>query len=188
MGLINNFIDKIKSLFFRNKIKRLNSAQVAYEGGFSQNCKKYIDNDGIIYFDYNAVNPHNGSVVKLRSLSEAVSFDDKSHLYTGIINNVYKKKNKKFRKSREVPVCFITEKRIEDIMQSKNVDEQKQLVDMLSSKKARKSNSNRLNYIGGLDDEGKIIKNINNQGLLVANTVNNLKLQFYKNNQKTNDG
>ena len=187
MKLINIIIDKIKKLFFRNKIKRLNPAQVAYEGGFSQDCKKYVDSDGVIYFDYNAVNPHNGNIVKLRSLSEAVSFDDKSHLYTGIIKNVYKKKNKIFKKSKEIPVCFITEKRFEDIVKSKNIEDKKLLVDMLSSKKARKSNSNRLNYIGGLDNKGKIIKNINNQGLLVANTVNNLKLQFYKNNQKTND-
>lgn len=188
MGLINIFIDKIKNILFKNRIKRLNPAGVACQNGFTQNCRRYVDSEGTIYFDYNAVNTHNGKSVKLQSISEVVTFDNKSHLYTGFINNSNKKKNKKSKRTVGVPVCFITEKRFEDIVQSKNNVDKKKLVDMLSSKKAKKSNSNRLNYIGLLDRDGKISKNINNQGLLVVNTVNNLKLQYYKNNQKTNEG
>lgn len=188
MGLINIFVDKIRNIFFRNRLKRLNPAVVDYQTDFSQKCRKYVDNEGTIYFDYNAVNTHSGKCIKLQNLSEVANFDNKSHLYTGWMNKSYNSKDKKSKRTINVPVCFITEKKFEDIVKSKNNNEKKKLVDMLSSKKAKKSNSARLNYIGLLDREGKISKNINNQGLLVVNTVNNLKLQYYKNNQKTNEG
>lgn len=80
-----------------------------------------------------------------------------------------------------IPVCFATDKKIEEIMQSNNPNDLRTLLSLLSEKSEDFNNNNGyLNYIGKIDRHNAIDKNIGNTTQTIQSNVQQLQQKFYQ--------
>lgn len=149
-----------------------------------QVSSEYIENEGKQYYDYDGVNVINGDILKLRKINKVGIDENGTYVYTGYIDTTPNENDVEMFSRDEmllgVPVCFATNKKIEEIMRSNNPNDLKGLLTLLSNEDNFKNNNGYLNYIGMINNDNKIDKNIGNRTRSIQSTVTKLQEKFYQ--------
>lgn len=150
-----------------------------------QASNEYIAKDGKKYCDYNGINVINGDFLRLRRMNKVGKDENGTYIYTGYIKTVQNKDDAEMlsrnRTPSGIPVCFATDKKIEEIMQSNNPNDLRTLLSLLSEKSEDFNNNNGyLNYIGKIDRHNAIDKNIGNTTQTIQSNVQQLQQKFYQ--------
>ena len=140
--------------------------------------------DGKMYCDYNGVNVLNGDILRLRKMNKVGKDENGTYLYTGYIESTEHEHDVEIL-SRDgvptgIPICFATDKKIEEIIQSDNPNDLKILLLMLSQTEECINNNGYLNYIGKIDNYNRTDKNIENTTRTIQSTVEKLQQEFYQ--------
>lgn len=81
------------------------------------------------------------------------------------------------------PVCFTSDKRVEDIITQGTPQEMHTLLTLFSQEENLRNNNGYMNYIGGLDRYGNIT-NGNDNSQIINDNINTLQQQAYQNNMQ----
>lgn len=150
-----------------------------------QISKEYITKDGKRYCDYNGINVNNGDFLRLRKMNKVGKDENGTYIYTGYVNTTQNEHDAE-RLTKDgipsgIPVCFATDKKIEEIMQSNNPNDLRTLLSLLSEKSEDFINNNGyLNYIGKIDKDNRIDKNLGNTTRTIQSAVGQLQQEFYQ--------
>lgn len=150
-----------------------------------QVSRAYIGDDGKKYCDYNGVNVINGDILRLRKMNKVGKDENNgTYVYTGYIETTSNENDVEML-SRDgmplgVPVCFATNKKIEEIMQSNNPNDLKVLLTLLSNEDNFKNDNGYLNYIGMIDQYNKTNKDLGYTTRNIQSTVTKLQEKFYQ--------
>lgn len=149
-----------------------------------QISKKYISKDGKQYFNYDGVNILNGDILRLRKMNKVGKDERGTYIYTGYIETTQNQDDVEILSNdgapSGIPVCFATDKKIEEIMQSNNQNDLKTLLLLLSENLKDSNNNGYLNYIGKIDQYNRIEKNLRNTTKTIQSTVEQLQQNFYQ--------
>lgn len=158
------------------KMQRLNNPYLEQRGGL------YKDSNGNVYHDYDGVNVLNGDYLRLRKMSKVGKDENGTYLYTGYVQSTPNEYEDEVLSKDQipygVPVCFATDRKIEEIIQSINPNDVKSLLNLLSQAE-QTGNMNLLNYIGKIDRSNNIDKNIGNTSQTIIKSVKQLEDKFY---------
>lgn len=79
-----------------------------------------------------------------------------------------------------IPVCFTTNKKVEDIVAQSDSYEMKALLSLFSQEQNFRNNNGYMNYIGGLDRYGNIT-NGNDNSQIIKDNIEQLQQTAYQN-------
>lgn len=144
MGLLNNFIEKIKNTITRSRTKKLGTGEQ----------ESYVD-----YSNYDGTNVNTGEILRIRRMEKLGKDETGRYLYRAYLENVRHEWDAEMMDSNAVPVCFSIDKRAEDILKENNPAEKQQFFKLLSQEKIFKNNNDYMNYIGAMDRQGNIEQN-----------------------------
>ena len=180
------FVNKIqeehkKYVQQQNKIK----AERIENPYLEQVSKEYIAKDGKRYSDYDGINVINGDILRLRKMNKVGKDENGTYIYTGYVDTTPNKHDVEFLSKdgipSGIPVCFATDRKIEEIVQSNNPDDLKTLLSLLSEKSEDFNNNNGyLNYIGKIDRDNNTDRNITNTTRTIQSSVQQLQQKFYE--------
>lgn len=146
--------------------------------------REYLANDGKKYCDYDGVNVVNGDILKLRKMNKVGKDENGTYIYTGYIESTENEYDvemlSKDGTPAGIPVCFATDRKIEEIMQSNNPRDLKILLSMLSEAEEFINDNGYLNYIGSINKYNTTDKNIENTSRTIQSTVERLQQKFYQ--------
>lgn len=124
-----------------------------------------IDNviaDGKTFENYDGINLNTGEILRLRNMLKVGKDENGTYLYTG---HIYNTQNKDDEEVLNVDgqmigsyVCFELPRRLSDIVNDNNKEEQLRLLELLSNEK-NYENEKRLKYIGKVDINNFITRN-----------------------------
>mgnify|MGYP000006588882 FL=1 len=141
-----------------------------------QNGEVYLANDGKNYRDYDGINVNNGEILRLRQVNKVGKDENGTYLYTGYINTTPNENDvemiSKNKRADGMPICFATDKKIEQIIENTNKQELQELLAFLSNAEEKTQDNGYLNYIGAI---GK-----NEITSTIENAVENLQKEFYQ--------
>lgn len=148
---------------------------------------QYRGKDQSLYQEYDGVNISNGEILKLRQLNK-VGKDEETgttYLYTGYIQSTgHDYDVELISKDKSpigmVPVCFTSDKKIDEIVAQNNQREIYSLLSLLSNKENYENNNGFLNYIGSIDINGNIFKNQDRLPQSIKDNIGILQEQFYQ--------
>lgn len=180
----NNLYQETRQYMEENKRQKNNRIQNFYLNQEfvqkSQDGKKYATLEGI--------DVTNGDYLHVSELNKVGKDENGTYLYTAYLegsaekNYVQNLENGIIRHSdRAIPVCFTTQKRIEDILEEQNRQEIYNVLNLFSNKKFDKNNNGHLNFIGSLDENVNIKPNGQNElTTTIKTTISKLQEQFYQ--------
>lgn len=148
--------------------------------------RDYIAKDGKRYCNYNGVNVLNGDILRLRRMNKVGKDENGTYVYTGYVETTQNEDDVEMLSKdgipSGIPVCFATDKKIEEIMQSNNPNDLKILLLLLSQKTEDfKNNNGYLNYIGYINQyNNSTYKNLGNTTRTIQSTVEKLQQEFYQ--------
>lgn len=182
---------------YRNRIKRETQKYMNYEKQVKLNRKNnpYLTQvnknkiNGITYKDFDGVDIQSGELLRVRHLEKVGKDDEGTYLYTAYVDSTSDENNVDFLDEKEYlmkqPICFTTDKKIEDILSDNNIEELKNLLYLLSTPNSKHLNysykSGELYYSGNFSN-GKI-----NYGGNISETIKNkikkISQEIYKQNE-----
>lgn len=119
--------------------------------------------------DYDGID-NNGNAFKIRNVSKVCKDANKTYLYTSdYIDN----------EEKSFSIAFETDIRLQDIVEYKEEHEIKGIIDLLTISSNGLSNHS-LNYIGKLNYDGKIEKNIKHSSKKLSHTLKKLQKEYEK--------
>lgn len=143
--------------------------------------KGYVNVFGKTVANYNGINTQTGEILKIRHLDKVGKDGNGTYLYTGYIQNVMDKdKNEVLGEARPrgTFVCFEMRKRFEDIVNSGNLQQIKQLLNFFSTSGIRGYEKDGLYYIGKMDEYGNISRNANSNSPAIRNAIEGIKREY----------
>ena len=154
----------------------------------SQNGKTYATLEGI--------DVTNGDYLHVSELNKVGKDETGTYVYTAYLEDSAEKNyvqnlgNGMVRHSNKaVPVCFTTQKRIEDILAGQNRQEIYNVLSLFSNKEVAKNNNGYLNFIGSLDENANIKQNNQNElTSTIKQTISKLQEQFYQKTMQERNG
>ncbi len=171
---------------YEQQERKIKSERIA-NPTLTQSGNEYIGNDGKKYIDYNGVNVYNGNILKLRKTNKVGKDENGTYLYTTYIQETPHEYDVEILGKNEIPngipVCFATDKKIEDVINFNNQNDLKTLLQLLGNPEIKKQNNGYLNYIGKIDKNNNIENKISDTSNTIRTTVENLQMKFY--NQKS---
>lgn len=185
----NEFVKKLKeetNNYVQNQNKiRSERIQKPY---LIQNNSKYSGTNGEIYYDYDGVNISNGDILRLRKMNKVGKDENGTYVYTGYVSSTPNEHDVEFISRYEnpkgTPICFATDKKIEEIIQSNNQNDLIALLRILSKSETDRGNNQYLNYIGKINADNTIDTEIKNTTVTIQNTFNKLHSDFYNEKMK----
>ena len=136
--------------------------------------------DGKIYSDYNGIDMIGGDILKLRKLNKVGKDENNTYLYTGYVSTTPNEYDAEVLSKTARPmgraVCFATDRKIEEILQSNNIGDLKTLLTALSLPRNEKNET--LEYIGRIDRNNMIDTDLNNATDTIKSTVEKLEEVF----------
>lgn len=146
--------------------------------------REYTAKDGRRYCDYDGINVTNGDFLRLRKMNKVGKDENGTYIYTGYVESTQNEHDVEMLSKDGIPlgipVCFATDKKIEEIMQSNNQNDLVSLLSMLSNQENFMNNNGYLNYIGKIDKNNTIDKNIGNTTRTIQSNVQQLQQKFYQ--------
>lgn len=136
--------------------------------------------DGKIYSDYNGIDMIGGDILKLRKLNKVGKDANNIYLYTGYISTTPNEYDSEVLSKTARPmgraVCFASDRKIEEILQSNDIGDLKTLLTALSLPSNEKNEA--LEYIGRINRSNMIDTDLNNATEPIKSTVAKLKEEF----------
>lgn len=135
------------------------------------------------YHDYDATKTDTGTVLRIRKLKKVCKDRNGRYIYTAFLKEAHSEDEREKVYSNEqdpvgIPVCFTLDGRFEDIVKNQNPSEMKKVLDMLSARETFDRRYDRLNYIGNVDKNGNINRDLYSNSPELINEINNLQIQF----------
>lgn len=144
----------------------------------------YTEVDGKKYCDYNGVNVLNGDILKLRKMNKVGKDENGTYLYTAYAETTEHEYDAEMYLEdgtpAGIPICFATDKKIEEIIQSNDQNDLRTILSMLSESERFRNNNENLNYIGYINKYNVTDKNIQNTTRTIQSTVSKLQQEFYQ--------
>lgn len=170
--------DRIQNFYLNQKFDNKNQ----------QNGKTYATLEGIDVI--------NGDYLHVSELNKVGKDETGTYVYTAYLEDSAEKNyvqnlgNGMVRHSNKaVPVCFTTQKRIEDILAGQNRQEIYNVLSLFSNKEVAKNNNGYLNFIGSLDENANIKQNNQNElTSTIKQTISKLQEQFYQKTMQERNG
>lgn len=142
--------------------------------------------DGKIYSDYNGIDMIGGDILKLRKLNKVGKDANNIYLYTGYISTTPNEYDPEVLSKTARPmgreVCFASDRKIEEILQSNDIGDLKTLLTALSLPSNEKNEA--LEYIGRINKSNMIDTDLNNATEPIKSTVAKLKEEFREEQEK----
>lgn len=136
--------------------------------------------DGKTYSDYNGIDMTNGDILKIRKLNKVGKDANNIYLYTGYISTTPNEYDPEVLSKTARPmgraVCFASDRKIEEILQSNDIGDLKTLLTALSLPSNEKNEA--LEYIGRINRSNMIDTDLNNATEPIKSTVAKLKEEF----------
>lgn len=185
---------------FREKLAREQLEKTQIENQKRQdrikNCylklkEKYVGIDGKEYESYDGVDVQNGDFLRIRNLNKIGIDENGINLYTGYIQTTGQENDVEILSRRKIPygtpVCFASDREVQDIVSSGNMGDIRSLLKLLSNEENFKTNKEYLNYIGAIYQTGLIDKDEKNTSLTIQRKNTRIKTRILsKKNAKTN--
>lgn len=141
--------------------------------------------DGKQYQDLNGININNGDILKLRKLEKIAKDTNGTYIYTAYLQSTSNENSAEMLSKDENPlgnpICFLSDKKMEDIINEGNSNEIMTALGMLSNEDNFKSGRN-LNYIGWMNRYGEVIKEESKTSQVIQDKIVELKQQFNQRN------
>lgn len=142
--------------------------------------------DGKIYSDYNGIDMIGGDILKLRKLNKVGKDENNTYLYTGYVSATPNEYDSEVLLKTARPmgraVCFASDRKIEEILQSNDIGDLKTLLTALSLPSNEKNEA--LEYIGRINRSNMIDTDLNNATEPIKSTVAKLKEEFREEQEK----
>lgn len=147
--------------------------------------KEYVSKDGMRYKDYDGINILNGDFLRLRKMNKVGKDTYGTYVYTGYVSTTANENSaeilSKDTRPEGIPICFATDRKLEEIIQSENPRDMETLLSLLSEKSQDYENNNGyLNYIGKIDRYNRIDKNLSGTSEMIQSSVTRLQQEFYQ--------
>lgn len=143
---------------------------------------EYIAKDGKRYRDYNGINVTNGGILRLRKMCKVGIDEYGTYIYTGYVESTQNEDDAEMLPKDGIPagtpVYFATDKKIEECMQSNNPSDLRTLLSLLSENIT--NDNGYLNYIGKINRDNTIDKDIRNTTGTIQFNVQKLQQEFYQ--------
>lgn len=136
--------------------------------------------------NYNGINIRTGDILKIRQLQKVGKDGSETYLYAGYAQNVSSESSVEKLSGEPLGayICFETKKRIEDIASEQNLQDVNSLLELLSLDNYQ--NNGSLNYIGSIDEYGRISRTAMPNSSAIRNQV--IKMQKNYADRKRNEG
>ena len=168
-----NYRDRLKQEHELYQIQQQNIKQQRIQNPYLEPKDNSLRN-------FDGINMYNGEILRLRQMNKIGKDDNGTYLYTGYVQSTPNEHDVEYLnqngKPMGRPVCFATDKKIEEIMQSNNPND---LINFLSMLSNEQNDNGYLNYVGKIDMYGRNDPNIANTSSQIQTAVNKLKNQFY---------
>ena len=148
--------------------------------------EEYVSKDGMRYKDYEGINILNGDFLRLRKMNKVgKDINTGTYVYTGYVSTTANENSTEILSKditpEGIPICFTTDRKIEEIMQSEDPRDKVTLLSLLSEKSLDYENNNGyLNYIGKIDRYNRIDRNLAETSEIIQSTVTRVQQNFYK--------
>lgn len=148
--------------------------------------EEYVSKDGMRYKDYEGINILNGDFLRLRKMNKVgKDINTGTYVYTGYVSTTANENSAEILSKditpEGIPICFTTDRKIEEIMQSEDPRDKVTLLSLLSEKSLDYENNNGyLNYIGKIDRYNRIDRNLAETSEIIQSTVTRVQQNFYK--------
>lgn len=155
--------------------KRISNAEI------HQKSEVYYNKNGKKCINYDGINVRNGDILKIRQLEKVGKDESGTYLYSGYIQSTFDKDEVErlgYETPYGIPVCFATDIRVEDIVNTQDIQEVYSLLTMLSAEENFRNANGMLNYIGKLDKYNRIDPRISSTSNTIQNTVEKLQQEF----------
>lgn len=137
----------------------------------------------------------NGDFLKIYELDKVGKDTNGTYVYTAYLEENSEKghaqvldRNGEFHSKASIPVCFTTQKRIEDIVEGQDRQELYNVLSLLSNKDVLKENNGYLNFIGSLDEKTNIQpKGQENLSNAIRQKIYSLQSEFYQKERQSNE-
>ena len=182
---------------YRNRIKRETQENMKYEKQvkFNRINNPYLTQvnknkiNGITYKDFDGVDIQSGEILRVRHLEKVGKDDEGTYLYTAYVDSTSDENNVEFLDEKEYlmkqPICFTTDKKVEDILNDNNIEELKNLLYLLSTPNSK--NLKHTYELGELYYSGNFSNGKINYGENVSRTIKNkikkISEEIYKQNE-----
>ena len=148
--------------------------------------EEYVSKDGMRYKDYEGINILNGDFLRLRKMNKVgKDINTGTYVYTGYVSTTANENSAEILSKditpEGIPICFTTDRKIEEIMQSEDPRDKVTLLSLLSEKSLDYENNNGyLNYIGKIDRYNRIDRNLAETSEIIHSTVTRVQKNFYQ--------
>ena len=152
------------------KEQRKNEAYIAEQ--YRYNIKDKI------YTDYKTIDINDGKSININRLEEIIKLDNEN-LYSAYIDKVENEDENEIEKKPledipdGYPVLFTTQNKIEEIVENDNKEEISKFIELISN--ISKDKQNEIQYLGGLDKEGRIYKTTENCSEEIKQKIEEIK-------------
>ena len=140
--------------------------------------------DGKNYCDYNAVNINTGEILRIRNTNKVCKDINGTYLYTADIENTEHDYDAKIL-GTGYSVCFELYTRLEDIVNSNNIEEIEKVLELLSDSQNFQDKDN-LKYIGKLNKNGQVSREKMSNSPALAYVIKDLQQRFVEKNMQEN--
>ena len=137
-----------------------------------------------IYTDYRAVDLSDGKTIRIERLEQREEAPEEN-LYSAYIHKIESENeelltNKRLQdKPDGFPIMFSTQTKIEEIAR-KNDDKSRKILELFSNLSREKLNLNRIEYIGSIDNDGRISRTEENCSDIIKEKIKEIKENFSK--------
>lgn len=139
----------------------------------------YERQGGKTYCNYDGVNIETGDFLRIRKVDKVGKDGSGTYLYSAYINNTPNEHDVEVlgKTPMGFPVCFELSKRLEDIVRDGDLNEIRQVLQLLSNGR-NFEDPKQLNYIGGIDKNGQINRSAISPSSAIQATIEKMKTQF----------
>ena len=185
------FSQRLKQQEFKNRIAKPASEYIESNKAIREDRKKdyfleeqfrYKIGDRI-YTDYRGIDTVDGKILNIHRL-EKLEEQPQEILYSAIIQK-REEYDKTELKSLQLlpsgfPVMFTLETQIEEITNGENKEQIKKLLDLVSDIPQEQLNKNEIKFIGGLDNDGRIVRTNENCSEIIKEKIEKEKERYKK--------
>lgn len=141
-----------------------------------------------IYSDYIGIDTQSGKILKVNKLNKIGKDLEETYLYSAFVEKVQEDNQPKTMLEgvpAGFPVIFTLKEKMENIVAQNDINQIKTVLDLISKVPREHLQKESMTFIGGVNKEGTIYRNIENCSIDISKKIKEEKLEFKKNIEKT---
>lgn len=143
--------ERIKYDVSEKKKEQMKEREERIKNSYLINIQNNNENGENSYEEYEGININNGDILKLRKVDKVAKDRNGMYIYTCYLQHKSNRSDVENLSQGGLPICFATDKKIEDIVDSNDQQEINSLLSLLSQESNFKASNGQLNYIGSKD-------------------------------------